>query len=237
MALSVDYDTATVQEVEALLDNESPFVRADAACVFGDRLRTGEVTELSLSVRTRLERMLDDREVLPRVEAAITLAEIHDPLATPILLAATRSRTFRLDATRALGATGDSRAIPELKKLMSRWLLAWADRLQAAAALCALGDPSGAAYLEEKLGSRRPAERAAALHFIGECHHPRAFEILCRVLTTKDDPQRDVAARTLGLLGDGRGRDALSQARQNADTELLADIEDALVLLDKSARR
>jgi HEAT repeat protein len=236
MALTVDYETATLEEVEDLLDHDSPFVRGDAACVCGDRLRTKELTALPPSVRSRLVRMLDDKEVLPRVEAAITLAETHDPVATPVLLAAIRSSKFRLDATRALGASGDPRAIPELTNLMQRWLSAWADKLQAAAALCTLGDPGGAAYLEGKLESRRSAERAAALHFVGECRHPRALELLSRTLADPRDGHRDVAARALGILGDRRGRDFLAAARHNADPELAGDIDRALALLEAPSR-
>ena len=232
MALTVDFDTASLEELLALLDHESPYVRADAACVFGDRLRTREIDGLPTTVKSRLVEMLDDREVLPRVEAAITLAEVHDPRATSILLSATRSRTFRLDATRALGAGGDAHAIPELTHLMNRWFSSWADTLQAAAALCTLGDPGGAAFLERKLLSRRSGERAAAIHFLAECRHPRAFELLCRILTDSKDPHRDVAARSLGLLGDPRGRDRLLTERQKADSDLALDIDEALYRLD-----
>ena len=167
--------------------------------MFGDRLRTREIDGLPTTVKSRLVEMLDDREVLPRVEAAITLAEVHDPRATSILLSATRSRTFRLDATRALGAGGDAHAIPELTHLMNRWFSSWADTLQAAAALCTLGDPGGAAFLERKLLSRRSGERAAAIHFLAECRHPRAFELLCRILTAMSRPAASVFWATHGV--------------------------------------
>src|SRR5512141_2037862 len=122
MPLTVDFETTSLEELQGLLEHESPYVRADAACVLGDRLRTHELEALPTALQARLVHMLDDRELLPRVEAAIALAEAREPVATPVLLAATRSRTFRLDATRALGASGDTRAVPELTKLMNRWL-------------------------------------------------------------------------------------------------------------------
>jgi len=126
------------------------------------------------------------------------LAEARDHRATPLLLLAMRHRTFRLDAVRALGTMGDPQAVAPLRELMGRWLMPWADKLQAAAALCALGDQSGARYLQERLGSRKAAERAAAIHFIGESQHPEALALLTRLLQTPQEPMRDVAARALG---------------------------------------
>ena len=56
-----------------------------------------------------------------------------------------RIKRFRLDAIRALGTLGDPSAIPKLQHVMDRWWFPWADRLQAAAALCALCAPINAA--------------------------------------------------------------------------------------------
>ncbi len=231
MPLTLDFDTASLDELLGCLTHEQFLVRADAACALGDRLRTRELVTLDEPLRMRLRRLLDDREVLPRVEAAITLAELQDPEATPILLAAARSRTFRLDAVRALGRGGDSRAIPFLLKLLNGFMKPWADRMQAAGSLCALGNADGRAYLQEKLRSRKSAERAAAIHFLAESRHPEALSLLSTILANALDPHRDVAARALGLLGNPAGKDALLAARAAADADLLSDIEASLAAL------
>jgi len=206
-------------------------VRSDAACALGDRLRTRELDELSPTARVKLINLLDDREVMVRFEAAVALAEAHDYRATPLLLGAMRSKAVRLDAIRALGTMGDPSAIEPLKTFMRRWLLPWADRLQAAAALCALGENGGADYLASKLASHKRAERAASIHFIGESRHPEARLRLEKLLADTTDPMRDVAVRALGLLADPTSRSALEAARDSADEELRTDIDEALARL------
>jgi HEAT repeat protein len=218
-------------ELAEMLASDDPTLRSDAACAIGDRLRTRELTELDSPLRERLAGMLGDVVPGVQLEAAIALAEARDPRATDVLVAALRSRALRLDATRALGSSGDARAIEPLRALMGRWLLPWADKLQAAAALCALGDPSGAAYLKSRLSSRRQHERAATVHFLGESRHPEARALLEAILADLTHPLRDVAARALGLLGDPGARPALEAALAHADEELRADIDGALTTL------
>jgi len=227
----LDLDGAPMPELAELLASKDPTERADAACAIGDRLRTRELAALDAPLRERLAALLSDAVPGVRLEAAITLAEAHDPRATEVLVVALGSRALRLDATRALGAGGDTRGVPPLRALMGRWLLPWADRLQAAAALCALGDPSGAAYLRSRLSSRRQHERAAAVHFLGEARHPDARPLLEAILADLTHPLRDVAARALGLLGDPGARPALEAARAHADDELRVDIDGALAAL------
>jgi HEAT repeat protein len=221
-------DGAPLPQLLDLLDGRNPAERADAACAIGDRLRTREMTALAPDAQERLARLLGDEESAVRFEAAIALALVQDARATEELLGCLRSRRLRLDAIRALGTGGAQRAIEPLTRLMQRRLLPWADRLQAAAALCALGDPAGAEHLKTRLLSRRHAERAAAVHFIGESRHPEARTLLEGLLADKNHPLRDVAARALGLLGDPAAGPALTKARADADTELQADIDQAL---------
>ncbi len=230
-----DLDGAPIPVLRELLGHAEAEVRADAACALGDRLRTREVAKLDNSLQEELAALLNDPVPMVQLEAAIALAEAHDRRATTVLLRATRFRALRLDATRALGTLGDPEAKDTLRRMMERWLYPWADRLQAAAALCALADSSGAAYLKAKLHSRRSAERAAAVHFIGESHHPEARTILEGILADLTHPMRDVAARALGFLGDPASSPALEAAKAGADAELLDDIDAALALLHKTA--
>jgi HEAT repeat protein len=197
----VDFDTASLAELEALLLGDDAQLRSDAATALGDRLRTHELDELPADLRELLVTLLDDATPMVRFEAAVTLAEAHDRRATTLLMSASETHRFRLDAVRALGAMGDTRAIPHLTKMLDRFLMPWADKMQAAAALCALGDTRGAQYLESKLTSRRQAERAAAVHFIGESRHPDARRILTSMIDDAKHPLRDVAEHALGLLG------------------------------------
>jgi HEAT repeat protein len=228
-----ELDRAPLPELLELLSSSDAGERADAACAIGDRLRSREVVSLEPAVQNGVAALIDDPVSHVRFEAAIALAEAHDPRATDILIAALGARSLRLDATRALGTGGDPRAVPPLRQLMTRWLLPWADRLQAAAALCALGDATGAAYLKDRLGSRRHPERAAAVHFLGESRHPEARHILEGILADITHPLRDVAARALGMLGDPGARTALQAARAHADEELRGDIDDALEALGR----
>lgn len=227
----VDFDAASLSELEALLLGDDVQLRADAATALGDRLRTQELAELPHAMRELIASLLDDATPMVRFEAAMTLAEAHDRRATALLMSASTTRRFRLDAVRALGTMGDVRAVPHLTKMLDRFLMPWADKLQAAAALCALGDKRGRDYLIEKLESRRPAERAAAVHFIGESRHPDARRLLEPMVEDAKHPMRDVAARSLGLLGDPAARGTLEAARDNADEALRLDIDQALARL------
>ena len=223
-----DLDGASLPELAALLGSENPRARADALCALGDRLRTHELSKLEESLVQKLVALLDDTQDEVQLEAAITLAEMQDSRATPILVAALRNKKWRLDAIRALGALGDRSVVDALTRLMTGWLMPWADRMQSAAALCRLQDQNGARYLEEKLKSRREAERAAAIHFLAESKHPQARDLLLKILSDTTHAMRVGAARALGLLGDPSVRPALIAARHNASNDLLEDIEEAL---------
>jgi len=232
-----DYDAASIPELMELLRSDNPPERGDAACALGDRLRSLEVRELDPPVLDALARLLEDDAPIVQFEAAVALAEAHDHRATELLLLASKHREFRLDAVRALGTLGNPAAIAPLLHLMGRWLMPWADKLQAAAALCALGDDQGATYLGDKLSSRRRAERAAAIHFVGESHHPRALEILSGILADPRDPMRDVAARSLGFIAAPAAKAALQAARTGASADLCEDIDLALQRIDRESER
>lgn len=230
-----DFDAASVNELENLLHSGDAQLRADAATALGDRLRTRELDALPPELRELLVDRLEDEVPIVRFEAAMTLAELHDPRGTSLLMSAASTRSFRLDAVRALGTMGDTRAVPFLAEMLGRFFFPWADKLQAAAALCALGDKRGQDYLREKLESRRSSERAAAAHFIGESRHPEARRILDAMVADAKHPLRDVAVRALGLLGDPTVTPILEAARADADEALRSDIDQALTLLKQAA--
>lgn len=226
-----ELDGASLPELTAYLHSDDPAVRADAACSIGDRLRSREIDTIDASLQGALAKRLHDDVFEVAFEAAMALAEVQNPAAFAVLLRATRHRTWRLDAVRALGTLGDKRAIAPLTRMIQRWWLPWADKLQAGAALCALGDPAGAAFLRGRLSSRRSAERAAAIHFIGESRHPEACHILLGIVADTQDPMRDSAVRSLGLLRDGRARVPLEEALRQAEGELAQDLLETLTKL------
>jgi len=231
-----DYDGASIPELTMWLDDDAPGVRANAVCALGDRLRTREIDRLDPPVIEKMASLLNDKDTFVRFEAAIALADAHDGRARDELLRSCRDRNRRLDAIRALGILGDTSAIPELGAMLKRFLFPWADRLQAAAALCALGDRAGADYLEERLKSRKFAERAAAVHFIGECKHPGALALLSAIAGDPKHPLCDTAVRALGLLGDRRAVPILKGLRASAGADLAEDIDAALKSLARASR-
>lgn len=225
-----ELDGASIPALEALMRSEKPGERAAAACAIGDRLRTQELEKLDAQVQESLACLLDDPATFVRFETAIAMAELHDFRATPLLLGATRSRALRLDAIRALGTMGDQLAIIPLREILGRFLMPWADKLQAAAALCALKNPEGQDYLKDKLKSRKFAERAAAIHFMAESGHPEAISTLIGILEDPSEPMQDVAARSLGLLPSPEGLAALKRIRVHCEGHLAEDIDEAINL-------
>ncbi len=231
-----EYERASIPTLLNVLSDTAttPDERGDAACALGDRLRCKEIAEFEPHVLQALLNTLDHPVFAVRFEAAIALAEAQHSQATAILLEASTFHTLRLDAIRALGKGGNQEAVDPLLKIMQRILLPWADNLQAAAALCALGNAAGQNYLEEKINARRSAERAAAIHFIGESCHPRAFELLSALF--KNLAVRDVAIRALGFVEDPRCipflKEALESIEPQAHTDLREDILEALRMHD-----
>jgi len=228
---SFDFEGASLSSLAKFLLDPSPQVAGDAACTLGDRLRTGELSGLPSVHRSSLIQLIETAPFPVQLEAAITLAELQDFRGTPLLVEAVSRRQFRLDAILALGTMADPEAVPALLYWLNKRWAAWADRLQAAAALCKMGHADGASYLEKRIHSRRRSERAAALHFIGESHHPCALTHLLQVLNDHTDPLRDVAARTLGILGDSTALKPLTDALTSENEELNSDIQYSLAQL------
>lgn len=192
------FDALSVSALREKLRHTHPGIRADAACALGDRLRMHLVDTLDSQIQSNLAELLDDAHALVRFEAAMALAELHDDRALPVLIESLKRPSVRLDAMRAVGTLRNPTATHALRPWLHKWFAPWADKLQAAAALCALGDNEGRDYLKKKLFSRKRAERAAAIHFVGESAHPDANDLLQNILWDTNDPMQDVAARTLG---------------------------------------
>ncbi|MED5465038.1 MAG: HEAT repeat domain-containing protein [Myxococcota bacterium] len=228
---AIDFENASLHSLAELLKGDDPHHQADAACTLGDRIRSGELEILPQACLEELIHLVQGAPFAVQLEAAITLSELQDPRGTPILLEALANRTFRLDAIRALGIMGDPSALPALQFWMNRRWAPWADRLQAAAALCMLKDDSAARYLQARLSSRKKAERAAAIHFVGESKHPEALSLLLQIAENPDDPLRDVAARSLGILGDPAAAKPLEKLLPHTTGELNHDIQETLATL------
>mgnify|MGYP003952660015 CR=1 FL=1 len=224
----IQIDGASSETLEELLTHENPEIQKDAACALGDLIRTKEKDSLSSSCVESLASILGHSNFLVQLEAAIALAEIQDHRGTPLLLAAIRHKRFRLDALRALGTMNDPQAIDNLRYWTRRIFAPWADKLQAAAALCKMADPEGQTYVQQKLKSKKAAERAAAIHFMAECQHPNALQDLGNILNNHLDPMRDVAARSLGLLGNSAAIPLLKNSLLKASSELVDDVNEAI---------
>ncbi len=209
-------------------------LRADAACVIGDMLRDMDHKDLPAETISALRELLRDIEPKVRLEAAITLAILGDMAAAPILRELTARRRFRLDAIHALGILKDKEAVPLLTAILYKFLPTWAEKMQAAAALCAMGEGEGAAYLERRLRALRYGEKAAACHFIGESHHPKAFEILSDIARDPAHRLRDTAIRTLGVLGDVRAIEFLADLYAELPLILREDALNSLKILGQS---
>ena len=230
----IDFEQLGLEELQELLDHANPQIRSDAICSLGDRLRLKSLSALPREIIEQLAKLLGDDSFLVQLESAITLAEIQDHRGTFVLMEAVRRKDFRLDALRALGQMQDPMAIALLQNWMEKRFAPWADRMQAAAALAELGIPTAYDYLEKKLSSRKKAERAAAIHFLGATKHPAASEHLLRIVKETHDPHRDCAARALGLLGNVEILPELEQLLSQTVGDLNQDIRVSIHSLQNS---
>jgi HEAT repeat protein len=211
------------EHLERAADDPDPEVRANALAALADT--AGE--RAAPVMRSRL----DDDEPEVRIEAALALAELGDRAATPVLLEALDDADAAPQAVRALGLLRDPAAVTVLTALCGRMLVAAPIRAAAAAALCALDDPTGARELDRWLGSRRREPRALAIALCGELRLAAAVDRLVAILSDPRHPDRDAAARALGAIGDLGARPALERAAGDPDPDLAADARAALELL------
>lgn len=179
--------------------------------------------------RAEIRALLDDPDRITAFRAACALSLFGDDAGAGVLTWALDQRDLCFDALRALTRLAPPAALAPVQKFFARRFLHPLERLQAAAALHAMGDPRGTAHLEQCRGSRRPEERGFALELAGALHLPGALELLRGVLEDERDPHRLDAARGLAWLADPRAVPALERAaRDPADPELAALAADVL---------
>jgi HEAT repeat protein len=184
------------------------------------RLGGAEVAEL-------VAFFLADENLEVQVAAASALGEIRDsqgrPRASDALLAAlgSGSPAVKAAAARALGRTGDSRAVPALQELARGNDPGVA--LAALEALAGLGSPDMDDLLMEAMSNRDEEVVKQALIAMGDSGGPRAVE---RISIGLDHPRWDVrrlAAELLGGLEQGEAAAALLGRLEIESDELVRD--------------
>lgn len=214
----IDRSSALVR----LLEDPRPEVREEALAALGD-LRAEEA-------RTAVARRLDDPVEGVRFEAAFALASLGDDRGRPTLEEALRTSRRRLDACEGLRRLGCPAALPALRAVAGRWLLAWADRLTVWATMFVLGEVPAQAKVLARTRSRNRAERTYALALIGSHHLAGGRTILEQVARNGSDALQDTAVRALGDLGDTTSVPVLEALAQTptASSELREDARQAL---------
>jgi HEAT repeat protein len=163
---------------------------------------TGRIADLMLpEMRGALARMLEDPIPEIRFEAARGIASLKHSAGLEILVDALDNDRLRFRALGALAELGDTKALPAVKRLFSRWLLPAFERTQAAGVLAQWGDTEAMEYLLKRTQKRWSTDRALAVELCGEVKAPGALERLRTVLEDPKDPCRGAAARGLGRLG------------------------------------
>jgi HEAT repeat protein len=125
--------------------------------------------------------------------------------------------SLRLQAAEDLGLSGDRRAIPALRAVLSREDVRPAEKITAAHALLRLGDESGAPVVLAALDGAPGAGRAAATLALGYSKEGRFITVLNGLL---EDPEPDVtiaAAAALTRHGKKQGLPKLRQALEDED--------------------
>jgi HEAT repeat protein len=120
---------------------------------------------------------------------------------------------IRRKAAFALGALGDSLAVPALVTALddpADWV-----RWSAAYALARMGDRRCVPTLITALGSKQHEE--SAIDALAMLRDARAIDPLIAVMNAKDNPERTAAADALGNMPDARVFDALIQAMTDPD--------------------
>jgi len=175
-----------------------------------------------------------------RREAAEALGEMGDPRAVPPLVEALRDADIlvRDRAEEALGKLKDPSAIEPLMEIM-REKRSFLKRLfsdtreRAARVLGEVADASAVEPLIGMLGNRKdPVGQALAAGILGRIGDPRGIAPLAELLTQSKGAAsayaRKVAARSLARIDDDRAAEALSQALEHRDVQVLMAVMAAL---------
>ncbi len=160
-----------------------------------------------------------------RFAVAAALSELIKPEAAPAevveaLLDGLRNERTIAAACQALARIRAQRAVAPLKRAMGSFLAHPLNKVEAAAALVALGDQDGATYLERMLTGRRKDTRGYAIELIAtlglEQYRPQ-IEAIAR----SSEYHADTAVMALANFGDSRALELLGQiARTHPDPEI-----------------
>lgn len=216
MKSAAPLDTAdALARARAALGSQDSVERADAA----EALAEAQDAPSAPAIRA----LLSDPDPITAYRAATALSVLGDDAGVEVLVWALQKRDLCFDALRALTRLAAPAALEPVRKFFARRWLHPLERLQAAAALHAMGDASGTAHLERCQTSTRADERGFALELAGALRLPGALELLRGVLEDERESHRLDAARGLWLLGDARAVPVLERAaRDPSDPELAA---------------
>lgn len=189
-------------------------VAAQIAAEYGWRELVGQ----TVTVFSRLEGT-------DRFAVAAALSELLEPEQAPgevidALLDGLHDAKTLAAACQALARLKARRAASPLKRSMNSFLAHPLNRVEAAAALVALGDPDGAKYLEKMLAGRRRDTRGYAIELIArlgiEQYRPRV-----EAIAQSDDYHADTAVIALANFGDSRAFELLHDiARTHPNPEI-----------------
>ena len=147
-----------------------------------------------------------------KIYAACALGKIHDSRAVETLANALHGMDFfiSLEAIKALGSSGDARAVPALLLAYQRGFRTNTPQLynETLKALLRLGEPMVLGLLSS-LASNREDLRLAAEDVLSRIPDVRAVPTLLRLLKTGDTDERQLAATALGVIADARSTEPL----------------------------
>lgn len=220
LALHRNADPATLHEVaEAGLNDLDDGVAVVAAQLVAEY----EWDDLIGRVLDVYER-LDGTDQL---QIAIALSELLDPTGVPegmvdALIDGLRNEKTVAASCKALARLKPAKAIGPLRKAMNtmRPLAHPLNKVEAAAALVALGDEDGTRFLEKMLDGRRKDTRGYAIELIVELGLEQ-YRDQIESIARSDDYHADTAVLALKTFGDSRAFDLLHDiARTHPDPEI-----------------
>lgn len=156
---------------------------------------------------------------------AAALSELIAPEHAPAevidsLLDGLRNEKTIAAACQALARLRAARAVAPLKRAIGSFLAHPLNKVEAAAALVALGDQDGAAHLEKMLAGRRKDTRGYAIELIARLGLDR-YRPQIEAIAQSDDYHADTAVMALANFGDARAFELLSSiARSHPDPDI-----------------